>query len=78
MGSLAQRNKIDISDTIVDAEYSLNEDFSRIAAMDFTVKMPKKYAEKDRFKLERASGLCPIKRSFHPEVKISVQFKYPE
>jgi hypothetical protein len=34
------------------------------------------FSETDRQKLEKASGLCPIKASFRDETKISATFNY--
>ena len=78
MGTLAMRNKIDISDTIVDVDFSLTKNFSRIDSIDLTVNMPSNFTKIERIKLERAAESCPIKHSFHPDVKISVTYNYPE
>jgi uncharacterized OsmC-like protein len=78
MGSLAQRNKIDLSNTRVDADFGLTKDFSRIDAIDLTVNMPSNFSRRDRMRLERAAEACPIKHSFHADVKISVRYVYPE
>ena len=78
MGTLAMRNKIDISDTIVDVEFSLTKNFSRIDSIDLTVNMSNNFSKIERIKLERAAESCPIKHSFHPDVKISVSYIYPE
>ena len=40
--------------------------------------MAQAYSKEEQQKLEHAAGLCPIKSSFHPEISISVQYKYPE
>jgi len=78
MGTLAMRNKIDISDTVVDVDFSLTKNFSRIDSIDLIVNMPSKFTKVERIKLERAAESCPIKHSFHPDVKISVSYNYPE
>jgi uncharacterized OsmC-like protein len=78
MGSLAQRNKIDLSNTRVDADFALTKDFSRIDAIDLTANMPDNISKRDRIRLERAAEACPIKHSFHTDVRISVRYVYPE
>ena len=78
MGTLAMRNKIDISDTVVDVDFSLTKNFSRIDSIDLIVNMPSKFTKVERIKLERAAESCPIKHSFHPDVKISVTYNYTE
>ena len=76
LGAVAQRNELDINGARVDAEVSMTE--KRIGTIDLVFTMPASLSEKDRTKLERAAGLCPIKPSFHPDVAISVRFDYPE
>lgn len=76
MGALAMRNKIDISNTTVDVDFSLKKDFSRIDSIDLKVNIPRNFSEIERIKLERAAETCPIKHSFLPDVKISVEYKY--
>jgi hypothetical protein len=78
MGTLALRRKIDISETPVDVELSWTKKMDRIGEIDLTFTMSRKYSDKERFMLERASDACPIKHSFHPDTKINVQFIYPE
>jgi len=76
MGTLAMRDKLDISGTCVDVEVSMM--VSRIGTIDLTFTMPRNFSATDRVKLERAAGMCPIKNSLHPDIVISVHFNYPE
>jgi uncharacterized OsmC-like protein len=76
MGTLAMRNELDISGTYVDVEVTSSE--KRIKSIDLTINMPRNFSNSDRFKLGRAAGMCPIKSSFHPDIPISVYYKYPE
>ena len=78
MGTLALRRKIDLTGTRLDAELSWTKHNDRIGAIDLTFIMAKKYSEKERMMLERAADACPIKHSFHPDIKITVKFIYPE
>ncbi|KON32766.1 MAG: hypothetical protein AC479_06705 [miscellaneous Crenarchaeota group-6 archaeon AD8-1] len=78
MGTLALRRKIDLTGTRLDAELSWTKHNDRIGAIDLTFTMAKKYSEKERMMLERAADACPIKHSFHPDIKITVKFIYPE
>ena len=79
MGTLAVRDKLDISGTCVDVELSITDKpIKRIGAIDLTFNMPTNFAAADRVKLESAAGKCPIKNSFHSEVPIFVSFNYPE
>jgi uncharacterized OsmC-like protein len=76
MGTLALRDKIDISGTNVDVQMTQTD--KRIEAISLLFSMPRNFSAQERVKLERAAGLCPIKNSFHPDVTISVKYKYPE
>ena len=76
MGTLATRDKIDIKDTCVDVEIEHSK--KRIESIKLVFNMAQAYSQKERQKLEKAAGLCPIKSSFHPEISISVEYKYPE
>jgi len=78
MGTLAMRDKLDISGTCVDVEVSMTvSPVMRIGAIDLMFTMPKNFSATDRVKLEKAVGMCPIKKSLHPDIPISVHFNYP-
>ncbi|UCC57837.1 MAG: OsmC family protein [Candidatus Bathyarchaeum sp.] len=78
MGTLAMRREIDISGTRLDVELAWTKKMDRIGSIDFTFYMAKNYSDKERMMLERAADACPIKHSFHPDTKITVQFIYPK
>ncbi len=79
MGTLARRDKLDISGTCVDVELSMTDKpIKRIGAIDLTFNMPTNFSAADRVKLESAAQKCPIKTSFHPLIPIFVSFNYPE
>ena len=79
MGAVAQRDKLDITGACVDVELTnVEKPVSRIGSIDLAFTMPGHLTETDRTKLERAAGFCPIKASFHPDVRISVSFDYQE
>ena len=79
MGAVAQRDKLDLIGACVDVELTnVEKPVSRIGSIDLAFTMPERLTETDRAKLERAAGFCPIKASFHPDVRISVSFDYQE
>ena len=59
MGTLAMRNKIDISNTVVDVEFSLTKNFSRIDSIDLNVNMPSNFTKIERIKDLRAALTKP-------------------
>ena len=73
MGILALRDKLDISGVTVDADLSLME-----TRIELIFHMPAGLSTKDRLKLEGAAAACPIKSSFHPDVRVSVQYDYQD
>ena len=76
MGIPALRDRLDLSGLTVDADLSLRD--TRIDTIELTFHMPEGLLPKERTKLERAAAACPIKSSFHPEVRITVRFDYPD
>ena len=76
MGTLALRAHINISGT--QAEVKLEQSEKKIEAISLVFHMAQPYTEDERKKLERASGLCPIKASFHPETRILIEYQYPD
>jgi uncharacterized OsmC-like protein len=77
MGALAQRNNMDLSGTVVDIRLSeTDKPFPHVNAVMLDFNIPGDFSATDRQKLERASGLCPIKASFRDETKISATFNY--
>jgi len=77
MGAVAQRDNMDLSGTVVDIKLSeTDKPFPHVNAVMLDFNIPRDFSATDRQKLERASGLCPIKASFRDETKISASFSY--
>ena len=77
MGALAQRDKLDLRGTVVDINLSeTDKPFPHVNSIMLAFNIPREFSATDRQKLERASGLCPIKASFRDETKISATFNY--
>lgn len=77
MGAVAQRDYLDLTGTVVDIELSeTDKPFPHVDNISLAFNVPRKFSATDRQKLERASGLCPIKASFRDETTISATFNY--
>ena len=77
MGALAKRDKLDLGGTVVAIELSeTDKPFPHVNAVTLAFNIPGDFSTADRQKLERASGLCPIKASFRDETKIFATFNY--
>ena len=79
MGTLAIRNKIDISGTTISVDIDATVDsVMRYTGITVNVTMNQNYNEKDRQRLERAADACPIKHSFRSDIPVTVKYNYPE
>jgi putative redox protein len=81
MGLYAQRQGLDLTGTRVRVLKEMVADpLRRIGALDVTITFPAGVVipADQREKLERAAHTCPVERSLHPDVKVSVEFVYPE
>ena len=77
MGALAKRDRLDLSGTVVDIKLSeTNKPFPHVDSITLAFDIQRNFSAKDRQKLERASGFCPIKASFRDETTISAMFSY--
>ena len=77
MGALAKRDNLDLSETVVDIKLSeTDKPFPHVDAITLEFNIPREFSATDRQKLEKASGLCPIKASFRDETKVSATFNY--
>ena len=79
MGTLAIRSSLDISGAKIDVKASMTDKPRlRLGSIDITVDMPAGLSERDRKRLEAAAEHCPIKHSFHPDTRVSVNYVYPD
>ncbi len=81
MGLVAARNGLDLAGTKVHVVKEMAAAPSRrIGSLHTTITLPKgaRLSATDRERLERAGATCPVKQSLHPDVKISVEYVYPD
>jgi uncharacterized OsmC-like protein len=77
MGVQARHDGLDIKGTVVDVAFAMTDvPFPHMDSITLAFNMPRDYAPKDREKLEKAAGRCPIKASFRPETKITAKYNY--
>ena len=77
MGAQARQDELDIKGTVVDVEFAITDQpFPHIEGITLVFNMPRDYAPKEREKLEKAAGRCPLKASFRPETSIIAKFNY--
>jgi putative redox protein len=77
MGVQARHDELDIKGTVVDVVFTMTDKpFPHLDSITLVFNMPRDYAPKEREKLEKAAGRCPLKTSFRPETSIITKFNY--
>jgi len=77
MGAVAQRDHLDLCGTVIDIELTeTSSPFPHVDTITMAFSIPHDFSAEDRTKLERAAGLCPIKRSFRDETTITATYNY--
>ena len=80
MGLVAKRSNLDIDGLQVQVIKEMTADpVRRIGSLKTRLVFPKDkpLAAADRAKLEAAAKACPVKQSLHPDVKLPMEFVYP-
>jgi putative redox protein len=81
MGLAARRLGVDIAGTQVTVVKEMTADpVRRIGALTATVRFPAglRISREDKIRLERTAHTCPVKQSLHPDVRVRIDFEYPE
>jgi len=76
MGKAAEAEKLNIIGAKADVSYDLVN--YRIAQIKVAIHLPKKLSAADQSKLEIASKKCPVFLAIHPDVKVTVNYIWPE
>jgi uncharacterized OsmC-like protein len=77
MGAVAQRDQLDLRDTVVDIELTeTDQPYPHVDAITLTFNMPRDFTFTDRLKMERAAELCPIKHSLGKNTIVTATFIY--
>jgi uncharacterized OsmC-like protein len=79
MGVQARHDELDIKGTVVDVAFTMTDKPApHIESITVLFNMPRNFASKDREKLEKAAGRCPLKSSFRSETSIIAKYHYPK
>lgn len=79
MGIVAKQRKVALEGMRYEAEKIMSEDLPRrIAEMRIEIWMPQGIEEGSRKVIESAAQKCPVKKSIHPDIKVSTVFHWPE
>jgi putative redox protein len=75
MGVIAQRNQVDLSGMAAQVEKEMAG--PRIGAIRVALRIPSGgFSEAMRTKLAAAIDKCPVKRSLHPDVAVSIEIQW--
>jgi putative redox protein len=81
MGLVARRSNLNIDGLQIQVIKEMTADpVRRIGSLKTRLVFPrgKPLSPADRAKLEGAARACPVKQSLHPDVKLPVEFVYPD
>ncbi len=78
MGIYAKSHAIKLEGAKVSVTKEMAENPRRIKRLSVDFEMPSGLTNDQRGALERAALSCPVHRSFHPDVEIPLQFRYPD
>lgn len=76
MGIKANDLNIDIAGTTAEVTKTMESTPRRISRIDVTVKLPRKFDEKEQKILENAAKTCPVFHSLHPDIEKVISFQY--
>jgi uncharacterized OsmC-like protein len=81
MGLVAQRNQLNLDGLRIQVIKEMVADpVRRIGSLKTRLVLPRGSSLSDagRAKLEAAAKACPVKQSLHPDIRLPVEFVYPE
>jgi putative redox protein len=81
MGLVAQRNNLNIDGLQIQVIKEMTADpVRRIGSLKTRLVFPrgKPLSVTDRAKMEAAANACPVKQSLHPDLKLPMEFVYPD
>ena len=77
MGIKAETMNIDLSGTKVDVTKHMISDPRRIGKIEITLHIPNKgLGEKEKNLMELVGASCPVKKSLHPDMDISIIYNW--
>ena len=78
MGIKADDMKIDLTDTTVEVTKHMLPDPRRVAKIEVKLTMPStlQLDEKDKTILERVGNNCPVTKSLHPDLEVTIEYNW--
>ncbi len=78
MALVAAREGLDWGDARAAVEKVMTPPPRRIGELVLVFDMPREVRPEQRARLEEIARTCPVARSLHPDVKVPMEFRYPE
>lgn len=77
IGTAAQEKNIDLSGIHAEIEIYMNDALEiRIGEINLKLHLPEELSDAERQHVEHAAGMCAIKASLHPDIRMNTQFEY--
>lgn len=79
IGILGKRKGWDFKGMRIEVEkIMINEPFRRIGRLPVQVWMPINLSQEERKMIEKAAAACPVHHSLHPDIEVSIHFRWPK
>ena len=78
MGIYAERHALDITGLTIGLEKHMQTDPRRIGRIPIEIHVPLTLDDRHRQGIETAAAHCPVKKSLHPDIDLTLSFTYPE
>jgi len=78
MALAAKREGLSWGDARANVEKRMTPPPRRIGELVLVIAMPREVRPEHRSRLEEVARTCPVARSLHPDVKVPIEFRYPE
>ncbi len=76
MGIKANDMNVNIDGASAEVTKHMASDPRRVGAIDVIVTLPKQAEEKNHIILERIGNNCPVAKSLHPDIKLSLSYNW--
>ncbi len=78
IGIVGKRDNIDLSGMTINVEKEMtSHPVRRIGALRVDIKIPHSLKEEEKKKLKIAAETCPVHKSLHPDIQVTVNYLWP-
>lgn len=73
---VAERDGVNLIGSKMSVEKEMSSNPRKIASLKTIIHLPKSLDEKYRHKMQLVADSCPVKKSLHPDVQVTLDFYY--